>query len=39
MRILDLSKILIYVFHYDYIKTNMATNRNFYLDNLFRQFI
>ena len=32
--ILDSSNVLMYEFHYDYIKTNMKTNQNYYLQTL-----
>ena len=34
MCILELSKVLIYEFHYDYIKKNMAKNQNYYSQTL-----
>ena len=34
MRILDLIKILMYEFHYDYININMVTTRYYYLQTL-----
>ena len=34
MRILDLIKILMYEFHYDYININIATTRYYYLQTL-----
>ena len=34
MYILELSKVLMYEFHYDYIKINMATNQNYHLQTL-----
>ena len=30
MCILELSKVLMYEFHYDYIKINITTNQNYY---------
>ena len=30
MSILDLGKVLMYEFHYHYIKINMTTNENYY---------
>ena len=32
--ILELSEVLIYKFHYDYIKINMKTNQNYYSQTL-----
>ena len=34
MRILELSKVLMYEFHYVYIKKNMTTNKNYYSQKL-----
>ena len=34
MCILELSKVLMYEFHYDYIKINMTTNQNHYSQTL-----
>ena len=37
MCILELSKVLMYEFHYNYIKINMTENQNFYLQTLIVQ--
>ena len=34
MCVVDLSKVLMYEFHYDYIKINMTTNQNYYSQTL-----